>query len=161
MELAKAALTASRTSSNAIYVAPALQAELDEMSGMLQCEESDYITAYSYFLEAHDGYEQSKDMRAVTCLQYMILSKVLQGDVKNLNLSTDPISAVNSIGIKVNVVSDLTSLLSSSKVAMKYSSGSLIGEKRFRALEAMIHVAKAASLKSLDVFKQVVCVVCL
>ena len=30
---------------------PVLQAEIDEMSGVLHCEESDYTTAYSYFLE--------------------------------------------------------------------------------------------------------------
>jgi 26S proteasome regulatory subunit N6 len=32
-------------------VVPLLQAEIDEMSGILHCEEADYVTAYSYFLE--------------------------------------------------------------------------------------------------------------
>jgi 26S proteasome regulatory subunit N6 len=48
---AKAALTASRTAANSIYVTPLLQAELDEMSGVLYCEEKENITGFSYFLE--------------------------------------------------------------------------------------------------------------
>lgn len=48
---AKAALTASRSNANSIYVTPLLQAELDEMSGTLCCEEKDNVTGFSYFLE--------------------------------------------------------------------------------------------------------------
>lgn len=74
----KASLTASRTAANSIYVVPLLQAEIDEMSGILHCEESDYTTAFSYFLEAFDAYDQSQQSSsAVTCLQYMMLCKIL------------------------------------------------------------------------------------
>jgi 26S proteasome regulatory subunit N6 len=72
-------LTASRTAANAIYVVPLLQAELDEMSGILHCEEEDHLTAFSYFLEAFETYDQANDKRAVVCLKYMMLCKVLQG----------------------------------------------------------------------------------
>lgn len=74
---AKASLTAARTAANAIYVVPLLQAELDEMSGALHCEDRDYTTAYSYFLEALDAYDQNGSKRAVMCLKYMCLCKVL------------------------------------------------------------------------------------
>jgi len=77
---AKASLTASRTAANSIYVAPSLQAELDEMSGTLQCEEGDNTTGYSYFFEAFEGYDQCSSPRAVVCLKYMILCKILGGN---------------------------------------------------------------------------------
>merc|ERR1719240_1837156 len=61
---AKAALTAARTNGNAVYVGPRLQAELDEMSGSLHCEEQDYHTAHSYFLEAYEAYDTLPDREA-------------------------------------------------------------------------------------------------
>ena len=76
---------------NAIYVVPLLQAEIDEMSGILHCEETDYTTAYSYFLEAFEAYDQAKANKlvpttasttsSITCLKYMILCKVLNETV--------------------------------------------------------------------------------
>jgi len=82
---AKAALTTARTNGNAIYVVPLLQGELDHMSGTLCCEEGDYNTAYSYFLEAFEGFAnvngsgKQGDPRAGVCLRHMMLCKVLQG----------------------------------------------------------------------------------
>jgi 26S proteasome regulatory subunit N6 len=82
---AKASLTTSRTNANAIYVVPLLQAEIDHMSGVLCCEEGDYNTAYSYFLESFEGFAnvngngKQGDPRAGVCLKHMMLCKVLQG----------------------------------------------------------------------------------
>ncbi|CAM9758593.1 unnamed protein product [Chrysoparadoxa australica] len=77
----KAALTAARTAGNSIYIAPLIQAELDEMSGTLHCEEQDYGTSFSYFLEAYEARDGSKDeAQALQCLKYMMLCKVLQGN---------------------------------------------------------------------------------
>jgi 26S proteasome regulatory subunit N6 len=81
----KAALTAARTNGNSIYVVPVLQGEIDHMSGTLSCEEGDYNTAYSYFLEAFEGFAnvngtgKQGDPRAGLCLKHMMLCKVLQG----------------------------------------------------------------------------------
>ena len=74
---AKAFLTASRSAANSIYVVPLLQAELDEMSGVLCCEEGDNTTAFSYFQEAYDAYDGALDSAAVRVMKYMVLAKTL------------------------------------------------------------------------------------
>ena len=71
---------AARTAGNAIYVVPMLQAELDQMSGVLHTEEGDYVTAHSYFLEAYEGVDSLGDAQkpaAVNCLKYQMLCLVL------------------------------------------------------------------------------------
>jgi 26S proteasome regulatory subunit N6 len=45
--------------------------------GILHCEEADYSTSYSYFLEAYEAYDANNHSNAVKCLQYMILCKIL------------------------------------------------------------------------------------
>lgn len=52
----KAALTSVKTTANSIYVMPALQADIDFMSGLIAADEKDYNTAYSYFYETFEGY---------------------------------------------------------------------------------------------------------
>lgn len=98
---AKAALTASRSAANSIYVTPLLQAELDEMSGVLQCEEGDNTTAFSYFLEAFDAYDKSTDPRAVTCLKYMCLTKVLSYKAHEVPSILSNKSALKHVGPEI------------------------------------------------------------
>eukprot|EP00602_Paraphysomonas_sp_CaronLab_P012908 CAMPEP_0185040226 /NCGR_PEP_ID=MMETSP1103-20130426/38029_1 /TAXON_ID=36769 /ORGANISM="Paraphysomonas bandaiensis, Strain Caron Lab Isolate" /LENGTH=473 /DNA_ID=CAMNT_0027579435 /DNA_START=20 /DNA_END=1441 /DNA_ORIENTATION=- len=123
---AKAALTAARTAANSIYVTPLLQAELDEMSGTLYCEENDNVTGYSYFLEAFEAYDSCKDPRAVHSLKYMCLCKILGGHP-----------------------SEVPTILSG-KHGLKYS-GSNNAD-----LEAMTAVADAAKKRSLEDFEETV-----
>jgi len=90
----KAALTASRTAANSIYVGPRMQATIDLMSGTLHCEEGDYDTAHSYFLEAFEQLDQLDDTeRALPCLKYMMLCKTLDALGRALK-----ISAIGGIG---------------------------------------------------------------
>lgn len=81
---ARAALTSARTSAASVYTPPRLQADLDMQSGMLHAEDRDFNTAFSYFIEALDGYHsQDEPTKATAALQYMLLCKIM------LNLAED------------------------------------------------------------------------
>ncbi|KAK1960773.1 PCI domain-containing protein [Colletotrichum eremochloae] len=88
---ARAALTSARTSAASVYTPPLLQAHLDMQSGMLHAEDKDFNTAFSYFIEALDGYHtQDESVKATAALQYMLLCKImlnLADDVNNLMTS--------------------------------------------------------------------------
>lgn len=120
---ARAALTSARTSAASVYTPPLLQAGLDMQSGMLHAEDRDFTTAFSYFIEALDGYSsQDSTTLATAALQYMLLCKIM------LNLSDD-----------------VTQLLSS-KLATRYAASS-------PALEAMKAVARAHAQRSLEAYE--------
>ncbi len=139
---AKAALTASRTAANAIYVTPRLQADIDSMSGTIHTEEDDYNTAHSYFLEAFEQLDQmNNDDEAITALKYMMLCRILDSLRKALFLSSS-----GNVGIKSKDESiDLSGLLTS-KQAIKYAGSEI---------QAMSAVAKAASNRNLKEFQVV------
>lgn len=133
---AKAALTASRTAANAIYVSPSLQASIDSMSGTIHTEEGDYNTAHSYFLEAFEQLDQmNEEEQAVKCLKYMMLCRILDALTKTLKLS-----AKGAIGADKTSPLDVSTLITS-RQAVKYAS---------RDLEAMTAIAKAATQRSLN-----------
>ncbi|KAF2147113.1 uncharacterized protein K452DRAFT_217444 [Aplosporella prunicola CBS 121167] len=87
----RAALTSARTSAASVYTPPLLQAGLDMQSGMLHAEDKDFNTAFSYFIEAMEGYHSQDDAAKTTAaLQYMLLCKImlnLGDDVTNLMAS--------------------------------------------------------------------------
>ena len=138
---AKAALTASRTAANAIYVAPGLQAAIDTMSGTIHTEEGDYNTAHSYFLEAFEQLDQmGEEAQATPCLKYMMLCRILDSLTKTLKLS-----AKGAIGADKTAPLDVSNLITS-RQAVKYAS---------RHVEAMTAIAKAATRRSLNEYEKV------
>ena len=143
MAKAKAALTASRTCANAIYVAPTLQSTIDSMSGTLHCEEGDYNTAHSYFLEAFEQLDQMDDReRAIKALKYMMLCRILDSLTKALKLS-----AAGGVGAKSDRSDvDLSGMISG-KQGVKYAG---------KDIEAMSAIAAAASRRSLKEFESVI-----
>jgi len=144
MAKSKAALTASRTSANAIYVAPSLQSQIDMMSGVLHCEEGDYDTAHSYFLEAFEQLDQLDDReKAVPCLKYMMLCKILDGLNKALGIS----AATGVAGIRSDHKNeaDISGMITG-KRGVKYAG---------RDVEAMSAIAAAASKRSLKEYEAV------
>ncbi|KAF2233775.1 PCI-domain-containing protein [Viridothelium virens] len=87
----RAALTSARTSAASVYTPPLLQAGLDMQSGMLHAEDQDFNTAFSYFIEAMEGYHSQEDTsKATSALQYMLLCKIM------LNLGDDVNSLMKS-----------------------------------------------------------------
>ncbi|XP_063901670.1 26S proteasome non-ATPase regulatory subunit 11A-like isoform X2 [Zophobas morio] len=87
----RSALTSARTAANAIYCPPRLQGALDLQSGILNAEEKDFKTAYSYFYETFECYDSSGEAElATTPLKYMLLSKIM------LNLPEDVESIINN-----------------------------------------------------------------
>jgi 26S proteasome regulatory subunit N6 len=80
----RAALTSARTSAASVYTPPLLQANLDMQSGQLHAEDTDFNTAFSYFIEAMEGYHSlDEPTKATSALQYMLLCKIM------LNLKDD------------------------------------------------------------------------
>ncbi|PHH65115.1 hypothetical protein CDD81_3246 [Ophiocordyceps australis] len=83
---ARAALTSARTSAASVYTPPLLQANLDMQSGMLHAEDKDFNTAFSYFIEALDGYHSlDESTKAQAALQYMLLCKIMLNLVHDVN----------------------------------------------------------------------------
>ena len=139
---AKAALTASRTAANAIYVAPSLQADIDSMSGTIHTEEGDYNTAHSYFLEAFEQLDQMNAMTAATkALKYMMLCKILDSLRAALQLSSS-----GNVGMKASKAEvDLSGMISG-KQGVKYAGPEI---------DAMTAIADAAANRDLKEFEVV------
>jgi hypothetical protein len=61
--------------------------QIDCQSGTLSAEEKDYKTAFSYFFEGFEQYSSLNEAgRAVQLLKYMLLTKIMMGDVSGRDM---------------------------------------------------------------------------
>ncbi|TBU13221.1 26S proteasome regulatory complex protein [Hamiltosporidium tvaerminnensis] len=75
---ARSSLTSAKALAVNTYVSPVLQAHIDMLSGIYLCDERSYSNAYSYFIEALEGFWQGKSFEdAIFVVRYMILCKII------------------------------------------------------------------------------------
>lgn len=75
---ARSSLTAARVLAVSSYCPHELQAQIDLLNGMFICDDHQYHTAYSYFLEAIDSFNLSKDSdSALLAARYFLMTKII------------------------------------------------------------------------------------
>ena len=112
-----------------------MQASIDMMSGTIHAEERDYKTAYSYFYEAFEAFNQLNDEEeALPCLKYMLLSKVASGNAADVQALLNGKQGLKYAGI------DLDAMRGISKAHEKRS---------LEAFESAVHEYSKRTLESL------------
>lgn len=123
---AKVSLTAAKANANAIHCPYLLQSEIDMLSGIINAQEKDFKTAFSYFNEAFESLHQNHEkQRAIRALKYMLLAKIMSEQPK-----------------------DVESIVNSKIVAMEYAGK--------QSTEALLAIAKAQKTRSIEVFETTV-----
>jgi len=123
---AKVSLTAAKSNANAIHCPYLLQSEIDMISGIINAQEKDFKTAFSYFNEAFESLHQNHEkQRAIKALRYMLLSKIMNEQPK-----------------------EVESIVNSRTVAMEYAAK--------ETTESLLAIAKAQKSRSIEVFEQTV-----
>jgi len=109
LQNSRASLTSARTTANAIYCPPRVQATLDMQAGILHAAENkDWKTAYSYFYEAFEGYD-SCDLKkkAVLNLRYMILCKIMNNSEDEVGNLLSAKLAVKYKGTEIDAMKEI------------------------------------------------------
>lgn len=139
LQKARAALTSARTTANAIYCPPKMQAELDLQSGILHAaDERDFKTAFSYYYEAFEGYSSINHPKAITALKYMLLSKIMlheASDVPAICIAKNTLnySGVDIEAMKTVAIASQKRSLADFQEALKKYEQQLVGDSIIRS----------------------------
>lgn len=106
---AKASLTAARSCANSIFVSTSIQAEIDLMSGILQAEDQDYKTAYSYFYESFEGFDsQSESDQALKSFKLLLICKIMMNQMDDVNALLNGKYAVKYAGLGLDAMREIS-----------------------------------------------------
>lgn len=139
LQKARAALTSARTTANAIYCPPKMQAELDLQSGILHAaDEKDFKTAFSYYYEAFEGYSSIEHPKAVVALKYMLLSKIMlheANDVPAICIAKNTLvySGIDIEAMKTVAEASQKRSLADFQTALKKYEEQLVGDQIIRS----------------------------
>lgn len=139
LQKARAALTSARTTANAIYCPPKMQAELDLQSGILHAaDERDFKTAFSYYYEAFEGYSSIEHPKAVIALKYMLLSKIMLHEANDVPAICIAKNTLNYSGIDIEAMKSVAEAsqrrsLADFQEALKKYEQQLVGDPIIRS----------------------------
>lgn len=139
LQKARAALTSARTTANAIYCPPKMQAELDLQSGILHAaDERDFKTAFSYYYEAFEGYNSIDHPKAVVALKYMLLSKIMLHEANDVPAICIAKNTLNYGGIDIEAMKSVAEAsrkrsLADFQAALKKYDAQLVGDPIIRS----------------------------
>ncbi|KAJ4462202.1 putative 26S proteasome non-ATPase regulatory subunit 11 [Paratrimastix pyriformis] len=105
----RAALTQAKTEANAVYMPPVMQAKLDLQSGLLHAAERDHKTAYSYFYEAFENFDNLKLAEAALCLKYLLLGKIMMNKPEEVSALLTGRIALKYAGRDVDAMKQIAS----------------------------------------------------
>lgn len=139
LQKARAALTSARTTANAIYCPPKIQAELDLQSGILHAaDEKDFKTAFSYYFEAFECYSSISHPKAIIALKYMLLSKIMLHESNDVNAiciakNTLPYGGIDIEAMKTVAQASQKRSLADFQAALKKYDQQLVGDQIIRS----------------------------
>jgi 26S proteasome regulatory subunit N6 len=92
---AKSSLMAAKSNAHTVYLNRNAQAEIDIQSGLLDAIDKNFTTAYSHYCEAFKQFSSLEDSRALSCLKYMLMCKIMSDQAAQV-----PVIIQSKVGLK-------------------------------------------------------------